>query len=717
MRRKPAPPVTVLRDRYVPSPKPDGEGQGLGDVQALTLSQALRREWDTDAHFTAYEALHIPCEGVPEGELPVRLDSDAIKEGLVVRMHYLVADLDGPDHIATEEWRAESEKRLEASGLAWYRTRGGARVVQRLPDGGFEIDSLEEVRGWTEFHSGWCEWLRQAHGLDPDPLSDWTRLYRLPNVMRDGEPQRARVQGRITRWRPEGQWCEPPAHSRERREAPEGRADVHAPERTGDPGRDAIFGALLGALGSWEDYPGRKHAICGAVGGVMRRTGFTRGDCATFIRTWLPEAEPGVDVEHGAQWACQAWDREPHEVSGVDTLAEHIGDRSAQAFAHGATLRYSIRRSVELSESGAYHSPAEAALAGGEDPLGEPCDVTGDDEPMGYLCEGLRLAPSQGKISVLAGAPGGGKGPIADHLAVAFALGEKAFGEFQCQQTKVLLLDCEGVRLTKRRLRRLTRGMGRLPAELAGQLTVYDTSAKDLVSEDYLEALRAHVVASGVEVVILDSYTSAMLTSGIDANSPQFALLAKMLGSLGVLVLAVAHANKNAGDGPPRLGDVAYSGAFAAMAQTAIVVHYPDPEDRESIQVGCARAPETGFAPFEVRFRDVDRDALSVAVRRRVPAEDNAERSLRDAIAVGKRADRIEGAVRRLDKGMGVQLSSVRAASGINGAKWADAYAECVRRGSIAEDAMPNRTRVLIRLASDVKATRKRLPRPGEVAS
>ena len=211
-------------------------------------------------------------------------------------------------------------------------------------------------------------------------------------------------------------------------------------------------------------------------------------------------------------------------------------------------------------------------------------------------------------------------------MAVCFALGLKAFDEHECRRVNALILDVEGARLTMRRARRLMRGLGRDPAELDGKLFVLDASAENFLDEGYHARLAAFVKRHAIGCVVLDSYTSAMLGTGVEANQPEFAVLAKELGKLGILVLAVAHSNKAAANrgGEPRLSDIAYSGAFAAMAQTAIVVHYPREADKTLISVGCARAPEEKFPTFSVRFTDVKGEGRYAGV---IPAGADRERA------------------------------------------------------------------------------------------
>lgn len=307
--------------------------------------------------------------------------------------------------------------------------------------------------------------------------------------------------------------------------------------------------------------------------------------------------------------------------------------------------------------------------------------------PLDYWCEGLCLASSTGKISLVAGEPGAGKGPIVDHLAVCFALGLKAFGACECKRANVLLIDCEGAGLTMRRIRRLAAALGREPAELDGRLHVSDASGENLVTDAYHDQLEAYVSEHAIDVVILDSYTSAVMGSGVDANQPEFALLAKMLGALGILVIAVAHANKEAAkrNDKPQLSDIAYSGAFGAMAQTAIVVWRPDRSDPNTVHVGCARAPEEEFAAFAVRFQGDKTQPLTVRQVLASPVEaPEAARVRKHRETVCERADRIESILRGDGGPISAQkVAKVRSLAGLSGDNWGEALRECLRRGSV----------------------------------
>lgn len=185
--------ITVLLDRYVPSPW-SGKVAKPGAVLALDLSEALARTWPTDAHFCAYEPIEV------EGEI-VRLAIESVIDVLDgVRMVTLVGDIDDPETHGTPEparpeWRESLARGLAASELAHYETRGGYRVLAQLRDP-FVLTGPADADRWKALYSGWCDELERTHGLVLDrACKDWTRLYRLPNVMREGKRQRAAIVG------------------------------------------------------------------------------------------------------------------------------------------------------------------------------------------------------------------------------------------------------------------------------------------------------------------------------------------------------------------------------------------------------------------------------------------------------------------------------------------------------------------------------------------
>ncbi len=196
--------ITVLRDLKVPSPDServdrDENGSPLLDpnaVFATELGEALTHEWPTDAFACQYAPVEV--NGVR-----IRLPGSALDPenlgviGGAVRMVARFGDLDGPGHVATPEWREATREKLMAAGLAYYETRGGFRTVERLPDG-CTLETPAEAEEWSYRYRGWIAALREVFGLDLDPkCADWTHLFRLPRVVRDGVAVSASVVGAI----------------------------------------------------------------------------------------------------------------------------------------------------------------------------------------------------------------------------------------------------------------------------------------------------------------------------------------------------------------------------------------------------------------------------------------------------------------------------------------------------------------------------------------
>jgi DNA-binding transcriptional ArsR family regulator len=605
----------------------------------------------------------LPVNGEDRSTV-VRLASDALGE-VPIRMVALVGDLDDVQaHAsgtpASEAWRAEVEPRLNATGLAWYRTRGGARVVAALAEP-FSIADREDAAAWSARHVAWCDELHEQHGLVlDDHTHDWTRLFRLPNVVRDGELQRAELHGEL---RPVA--LPPP---RAPVEAPHAASPAApAPDRA-DAGTAtyAAANAILAALGDCRDWQGSRHAICGAVGGMLRKALWSRNDCAALIQQWLDVGDPAIKVQPGIDWACKAWDRPAELVSGRQALDAIVGPALGGVVEASALLPW-------RSKAGA---PPEAELVGADAAHENTAVASGwcimrmadPEEPIDWRCHGLRLATSKGKISLIAGQPGAGKGPLASYLSICLATGTPAFGQHACEAAPTLLLDWEGARLTMRRLRRMARGLGLDPLELDDCLTVVDASGvRDPLSPVWLQQLHDEIARTGARHLVLDSYTSAMLGLDVEPNSAQYARLAQALGELDALVLAVAHANKAAAaSAKPGLHHVSGTGALSALAQTAILAHRPDEDDEHRIRLSCARGPEGRFDAFDARFTDRDDGALVLTAEQ---VEQPAQRGTADPPA--KRAP---------DDGHAVVTAGQRALRVLRDEPHSHVYAELERR-------------------------------------
>lgn len=446
--------------------------------------------------------------------------------------------------------------------------------------------------------------------------------------------------------------------------------------------------------------------------GWLLGKGWDKGEIGTMLRL-LDNDEPNA-AKRAEHWHILSNARAIEGPGGArEWLGKTFSKIDRQLKRDPVMREYSRRLKQRADEAKRATRTASEHPEQDVDPWENFESFTAPERPIEYFCPGLRLAPSKGKVSMIAGYGGAGKGPIANHLAMCFALGLDAFGAHPCRKSRVLMLDCEGTFLTMRRLRRMARGVGHEPAELQRNLLVLSAlELGDLTSEANQERLAELVQRMGVEVLVLDSYTSAMLATGIDDKSPEYAILAQQLGRLGILVLCVVHKNKSsARDDVPRLQDIAYTGALGSLAQTALMVHYPDELEKNVVRIGCARAPETSFASFDVRFADDDNDSLTL---QEIPephegataaGEDGAPttRKIRDEMAaIARHSDRVIDTIRRVDVlRNGMSARKLRDICGLNARVWGETRAELLRRGAIVERSLPSDPVVKISLAHD----------------
>lgn len=172
-----------------------------------TLERALTRPWRDDRHFVAYAPAEVAGEYVrlttrdgadrETGEPIPCVWSLPAGERPSVAMQLLIGDVDPPGHEWDDAWGARVAKRLARSGMAHYRTRNGYRVIVPLAEP-IPLESESDAAEWSELYLAWVASVRERYGIELDPAcKDWTRLYRLPNVRRDGHDERAEVIGEL----------------------------------------------------------------------------------------------------------------------------------------------------------------------------------------------------------------------------------------------------------------------------------------------------------------------------------------------------------------------------------------------------------------------------------------------------------------------------------------------------------------------------------------
>lgn len=151
------------------------------------LEAGLTYKYGTDAHFVPYV---IVDQGGEVIESQPRINKGGLKAlraaGFDVKITCLVADVDNPGHQAwTEELWAEALPKLAQlpANHLWYPSKKGLRIL--CPS---RWTSPEDFERFV-----WKSWIDEIHGLGfgvDEACKDWTRHYRLPFVIRDGEIQK-----------------------------------------------------------------------------------------------------------------------------------------------------------------------------------------------------------------------------------------------------------------------------------------------------------------------------------------------------------------------------------------------------------------------------------------------------------------------------------------------------------------------------------------------
>lgn len=158
--------LEVWSDVYAKSWPLHEQGEVCSRVE---VADALTFRWDTEARFAAYVS---SCDR--------RLSVDAAGK-TDITMQWFVVDVDAPKDLPIQRWRSRfGGMRLPGRPFGYW-TRGGLRLMWRTNRG---------VDQWGHWYLDALLSLAARYDLRPDPqCRDWTRLYRLPHVVRDGVAQ------------------------------------------------------------------------------------------------------------------------------------------------------------------------------------------------------------------------------------------------------------------------------------------------------------------------------------------------------------------------------------------------------------------------------------------------------------------------------------------------------------------------------------------------
>ena len=169
--------------------------EGVSNVDMVSLKEALETEWGTDAHMLCYALKHDETDTYADSDGMVRVNKPAANSlyeaGFSLMQRIMCVDLDLPskgrwDEETFEQFgeafgEAMGQDELLTQWHAFYSTRGGCRLVYALDEAMPSEPSEATYRGIL--------YRLSQTALKPyvdTSVFDWTRLFRLPKVVRDG---------------------------------------------------------------------------------------------------------------------------------------------------------------------------------------------------------------------------------------------------------------------------------------------------------------------------------------------------------------------------------------------------------------------------------------------------------------------------------------------------------------------------------------------------
>lgn len=162
-----------------------GWPEGDRSFEILPLEEALKRRYEADQHLVMYVA------GAAESgrQHRVRKEEEARTPYPwgPLTISVLFADVDtgeGPRHLPWDDEAKGVMRDLLTRAITtagWYFTSRGVRVVQPLVRPILATESEPYLKSWL--------FDLERSGLRVDwRCKDWTRMFRLPNILRDGRP-------------------------------------------------------------------------------------------------------------------------------------------------------------------------------------------------------------------------------------------------------------------------------------------------------------------------------------------------------------------------------------------------------------------------------------------------------------------------------------------------------------------------------------------------
>ncbi len=284
---------------------PDTFARGVGSTtpsrkppravyQQLDLDDALARTYDTDAHCVTYI---LPTDDGMQPRLTKTAPQDLLD---AARIHYVFVDADNPGHAPwTDELVEDAISRYQKISIPHgvYHTSKGARFIVELAAPVPVLEAEPIIRRVLSILDG--------DGMRVDWIAkDWTRHFRMPNVVRSGRPFRS-PHVDLSRLAPVT--VEPldiPARQ------PMRKKPRPIPEIPWTPSLADHWQERARTIGAAMDAPGERHDLCLALAGALLQ------------RSVPPEHVP--ELVRLAVIAAGFSSPSHHEKSARDTVSRYI---------------------------------------------------------------------------------------------------------------------------------------------------------------------------------------------------------------------------------------------------------------------------------------------------------------------------------------------------------------------------------------------------------
>lgn len=526
-------------DRYARAWPEHPDDRANGFAKYMPVDVALTTTHDTDAHFAAYS---LPA-------INRRLASSKIFEQTSVPIALFIVDVDAESAVTAAWWQVEKSKLArmlaEHPGAFVYRTGGGYRIAYQLA-APVVLASADDAGAWKWSYVAWLEYLADHFDIRGDhACKDWTRLYRLPFVVRDGEPQTLETIGdahALGTWSVPVPPRPPPAPKPERKEPTRDHADK----------RLRRAAAYLAKMDPAVEEQGGSTALWNAVAAVLIGFDLSEPDAEALITSdYNPRCSPPwseKEIRHKIEHVAERCDRERGYLLGVTEDAARdpsTHDRNGAPVEPKADKSDPWQVALAAALADIRTALGTTATASRTPLFGDAVELLGAEFASStWLVDGLL---TRGGVSLVGGEPKTFKTWLGLEACVAVATSTRMCGEFFAAAGVAAYFFAEDMgRQVRNRLRALLAGANR--SLFTGRLHLCPRGKfLDITKDEDLALLVASCRLLGkIDLLVLDPLrdVSSAAEDKSDEMSPVMRRLRVVAELLGCTVMVVHHTAK-----------------------------------------------------------------------------------------------------------------------------------------------------------------------------